>query len=55
MKIEQTAKKMVKEFIEIFPNKCLICSYHRFGIDYGLTKGSVKDHKCIDKENKLKD
>lgn len=44
------AKKIVKEFSEIFPGKCFICSYHRFGYEHGMTnKRKPEPHDCIDK------
>ena len=43
---------LVKEFVDTFPNKCMICSYHQFGRSEGLTKEvNPKEHYCIEKEN----
>lgn len=40
------AKKMVKDFEEKFPGKCMICSYHRFGVSHGYVSGEVRLHDC---------
>lgn len=40
---------MVEEFIKVFPNKCMICAYWRFGITHCLTKESTPEHDCIEK------
>lgn len=41
---------MVKEFEEHFPEKCIICSYHRFGYAQGYTDDPQPPlHDC--KEN----
>ncbi len=43
-----TPEEIVREFMEVFPGKCLICSYHRFGVENGLTSEVVQLHDCID-------
>ena len=46
---DKGVEEMVKEFKKAFPNKCMICSYHRFGRENGLTKElKPKPHKCIE-------
>ena len=42
-------EKLVRKFMQDFPDKCLICSLHRFGVENGFTKGIAKEHECIDK------
>jgi hypothetical protein len=43
---------MVKEFMELFPDKCMICSCHRYGIREGFVKSDtpVAKHYCIEEE-----
>ena len=46
-----SADDMVDQWMEAFPDKCMICSYHRFGRDHGLTKDEFPvEHTCIDKK-----
>ena len=40
---------IVREFIRVFPDRCMICSLHEFGVNNGLTKGKVEAHECIEK------
>jgi len=49
---KSTAEKMIEEWIKIFPNKCIICSYHNFGIREGLISSTekIQKHDCIRKE-----
>lgn len=43
---------MVYGFKRAFPSKCMICSYHRFGRDYGMTtEPEPAPHDCIDRQN----
>ena len=43
------AIRICKEFKEVFPDRCLICSYHRYGMENGLTKKDKPDtHICIE-------
>ena len=48
-----TAKEAVAEFREAFPGRCMICSYHEYGIREGHVKPGtpVGEHHCIEKEN----
>ena len=45
--------RMVAEFKEMFPGRCMICSMHRYGIEMGFEKynTSVVEHFCIEKVN----
>jgi hypothetical protein len=43
-----TIDNMVKEFIKVFPNKCMICSYWRYGRENGMTDKSTPKHQCIE-------
>jgi hypothetical protein len=46
---DRDTQRMFDEFIKTFPDKCIVCSYHRFGRDNGLTsQPKPDDHKCID-------
>ena len=45
-----TAEEIVREFAEAFPGKCFICSYHRYGIEHGLTSKPLGEHDCIDEK-----
>lgn len=39
----------VEEFARIFPGRCMICSYHRYGYDYGHEKDAKPpSHHCIE-------
>jgi len=48
MFVGKTTEEMVNEFIEAFPGRCMICSYHEYGVREGLTSGKVADHDCIE-------
>jgi len=42
-------KIMIEEFTDAFPGRCMICSYHRFGRQEGLTNEPLPPkHKCIE-------
>ena len=41
----------VREFKEPFPGRCMLCSYHQYGLREGLCTGKVKDHDCIESVN----
>jgi len=45
----KTSKQIVEEFIKVFPDRCMICSMHDFGLNNGLCTGDAKTHKCIEK------
>ena len=45
------AEKMVERFVELFPGKCMICSYHRYGLSHGLTADmEPQPHDCIEEK-----
>ena len=48
-----TPREMVEEFIEKFPGRCMICSYHAYGIREGHLKYGTpgQDHYCIEGRN----
>jgi len=48
---EASTEKMVRKFIEVFPDRCMICSYHGFGLREGFLKNGtpVEPHDCIEK------
>lgn len=47
--IKYTTEKMVKEYMQAFPDRCLICQFHKYGVDNGLVLASktVHPHLCI--------
>lgn len=43
------ADRIVREFIEMFPGRCLICALHRFGkTELGIEK-PLEVHDCIER------
>jgi hypothetical protein len=44
------AERFVEEFIEKFPGRCMICSYHWYGITHGHCSPyePVSPHYCIE-------
>lgn len=53
---ERPVKRMVEQFVEAFPGRCMICSYHAYGVRERLTKELYPPpHDCIeDKKNSIK-
>jgi len=51
----RAAERRMRDFAERFPGKCLICSYHRWGISQGFEKPGSKPelHQCTEKEHEL--
>lgn len=49
--LRNRTKEIVDEFIRLFPDRCMICSYHRYGICHGHTIGPVPEHDCKWKQN----
>ena len=48
-------EKMIKEFTEQFPGKCIICSYHAYGIREGIIPYSpVEEHNCCENMERWK-
>ena len=46
-----TTEKMVEDFIKIFPDRCIVCSYWRYGLREGHTTIPFPaPHKCIEGE-----
>jgi hypothetical protein len=41
--------KMVSDFKTRFPNKCVICSYYRWGANNGFNPSVPDEHECIEK------
>ena len=48
---KQSTIKIVNDFAAAFPGRCLICSYHEFGVREGLTNESLSQHDCIEKRD----
>ena len=47
---ESSASSMASEFAAAFPGRCMICSYHQYGLREGLTSDPMpKPHDCIEK------
>jgi len=47
---EAQAKRMINDFIRLFPNKCFICSYYAFGRrECGINK-QTPPHICINEQ-----
>ncbi len=45
------SERDIKEFEKKFPDKCMICSFHRFGYEMGyLPTRESKVHKCKEAE-----
>ena len=45
-----STKDMIEEFTRLFPNRCMICAYHQFGVRECFTKEPFpKPHHCIEK------
>lgn len=38
----------ITDFQRKFPGRCMICSYHRYGISHGHTSGPCPEHECIE-------
>jgi len=45
------AMEMIQRFEDEFPGRCVICSYHKYGVTHGLTSGPVPEHDCIEKRS----
>lgn len=44
---------MLTEFLKSFPDKCPVCSMHRYGVSHGYERGLVKQHNnCIEANKK---
>lgn len=43
-------KRMVADFPAKFPGRCMICSYHEYGVKYGFNPGPLAPHDCIEKK-----
>ncbi len=44
--------KMLQEFKEHFPNKCIICGFQRYGYYEGHTNTPIPpEHYCIEKNH----
>lgn len=41
-------KNAAEEFAEAFPGRCMICSYHAYGISHGYGVGPLEAHDCIE-------
>jgi len=46
-------EKVIKEWKKKFPRKCIICSYHKFGYEHGMTLDpNPPKHDCSYKKKK---
>lgn len=45
------AKRWTSDFRHHFPGRCMICSYHQYGLHMGFVDPSVtvEQHHCIEK------
>ena len=42
----------IREFMEKFPGRCPICSYHYYGLTHGLTNEALpEEHLCLEARN----
>lgn len=48
------AQRLIEEFVRVFPQRCLICSYWRFGRNNFLTKKETPAHECIEASPRLR-
>jgi len=40
-------KKVIQDWETNFPNKCIVCSYHRYGYEHGMTADEQPPkHEC---------
>lgn len=48
------AEKVIAEYEKVFPDRCVICGYYRYGFSHGLLKSTeiIPDHVCKEKINK---
>lgn len=47
-------ERMVEEFAERFPGRCMICAYHQYGLREGFTsEPEPAPHDCIEKQPNL--
>ena len=50
---KEWAKSYVEDWLAIFPDKCLICSYHAFGLREGCARETKpKAHTCCNENSK---
>jgi hypothetical protein len=47
--IKQDTKRMVEDFQRMFPGRCAVCSFHRWGVMEGHERGPVEPHDCIER------
>ena len=46
--MDRDAARVVADFQRQFPGRCLICAYHKFGVQGGYVRGGVPAHDCIE-------
>ncbi len=49
---KKQAVEMVSEFVVKFPGRCMICSYHDFGLNNGFKVEPLQPHNCIEGNTK---
>lgn len=44
------AERSISDFMKVFPDRCPICAYHRFGLQMGLEANDapLPPHHCIE-------
>jgi len=48
-------QEFLKEWNSKFPGKCIVCSYHKFGYNEGMTSDPIPPkHKCLYEKRKKK-
>jgi len=48
-------KRMLDDFMERFPGRCPICSFHRYGFQEGHEKNPIPPfHNCIEASDETK-
>lgn len=48
-------ESMADEFKREFPDKCMLCSYYRYGLSHGFTTDPPPAHSCIESLNTTKE
>jgi len=52
LEAKDSAREEVRVFAHTFPGRCLVCSYHRYGVDYGHVDPAERPpaHVCIEEQ-----
>jgi hypothetical protein len=49
---ERMTARWISEFVELFPDRCPVCAFHRFGVTHGFLDPRVEPpptHSCKEK------